>query len=80
MLDSGTVVIASFISPLNSDRNFIKEIIGDEDFVEVFVNTPLEVCEARDVKGFIKKPVQEKSKILQELMLLMRHPNLPILK
>ena len=54
-VDSGTLVIASFISPLNSDRDFIKEIIGESDFVEVFVNTPLEVCESRDVKGLYKK-------------------------
>ena len=54
-VNSGAVVIASFISPLNSDRNFVKKIIGDEDFVEVFVNTPLEVCESRDVKGLYKK-------------------------
>ncbi|SDS24861.1 adenylyl-sulfate kinase [Christiangramia echinicola] len=54
-VDSGNVVIASFISPLSSDRNFIKNIIGSKDFVEVFVNTPLEVCESRDVKGLYKK-------------------------
>ncbi|MCH4823790.1 adenylyl-sulfate kinase [Gramella lutea] len=54
-VDSGSLVIASFISPLNADRDFIKNIIGDEDFVEVFVNTPLEVCENRDVKGLYKK-------------------------
>lgn len=54
-VDSGSVVIASFISPLQSDRDFIKDIIGEEDFIEVFVNTPLAVCEERDVKGLYKK-------------------------
>tara|TARA_B100000953_G_scaffold79562_1_gene64624 strand:- start:884 stop:1480 length:597 start_codon:yes stop_codon:yes gene_type:complete len=54
-VDSGSVVIASFISPLQSDRDFIKDIIGEEDFKEVFVNTPLAVCEERDVKGLYKK-------------------------
>ena len=54
-VDSGSLVIASFISPLESDRNFVKEIIGEGDFIEVFVNTPLEVCEERDVKGLYKK-------------------------
>lgn len=54
-VDSGSLVIASFISPLKSDRDFVKGIIGDDDFVEVFVNTPLEVCESRDVKGLYKK-------------------------
>lgn len=54
-VDSGTVVIASFISPLKSDRKIAKEIIGRENFIEIFVNTPLEICEARDVKGLYKK-------------------------
>ena len=54
-VDSGAIVIASFISPLESDRNVVKKIIGEEDFIEVFVNTPLEVCESRDVKGLYKK-------------------------
>ncbi len=54
-VDSGCVVIASFISPLESDRTFVKEIIGEKDFLEVFVNTPLEICEKRDVKGLYKK-------------------------
>ena len=54
-MDSGNVVIASFISPLESDRSFVKELIGKTDFVEIFINTPLEVCEDRDVKGLYKK-------------------------
>ncbi|SDR78209.1 adenylyl-sulfate kinase [Christiangramia echinicola] len=55
IVDSGSLVIASFISPLASDRAFVKDIIGVQDFVEVFVNTPLEICEQRDVKGLYKK-------------------------
>ena len=54
-VDSGSLVIASFISPIKSDRDFVKGIIGKDDFVEVFVNTPLDVCESRDVKGLYKK-------------------------
>ncbi|MDR9458475.1 MAG: adenylyl-sulfate kinase [Salegentibacter sp.] len=54
-VESGAVVIASFISPLKKDRELIKEIIGEEDFIEVFVNTSLEECERRDVKGLYKK-------------------------
>ena len=54
-VDSGTVVIASFISPLKEDRDFLKKIIGDKDFVEVFINTSLEECERRDVKGLYAK-------------------------
>lgn len=54
-VDNGNVVIASFITPMESDRNSIKEIIGDDEFVEVFVNTSVEECERRDVKGLYKK-------------------------
>lgn len=55
MVESGTVVVASFISPLEKDREFIKGIIGKENFVEIYVNTSLEECERRDVKGLYKK-------------------------
>ena len=54
-LDSGTVVLGAFITPLESDRQLIKKIIGDVNFVEVFVDTSLEECERRDVKGLYKK-------------------------
>ncbi len=54
-VESGTVVMTSFISPLEEDRKFIRKIIGDNNFVEIFVNTSLEECERRDVKGLYKK-------------------------
>ena len=54
-LHSGIITICSFISPTIEIRNFAREIIGAENFVEVFINTPLEICEARDVKGLYKK-------------------------
>lgn len=54
-LESGTIVITSFITPLISDRAMAKSIIGDADFVEVFINCPLAICENRDVKGLYAK-------------------------
>ncbi|GAA4291932.1 adenylyl-sulfate kinase [Aestuariibaculum suncheonense] len=54
-IDAGMVVIAAFISPYNSIREMIKTIVGEAYYIEVFVNTPLEVCEHRDVKGLYKK-------------------------
>ena len=54
-VESGAIVIASFISPLKKDREMIRKIIGEENFVEIFVNTSLEECERRDVKGLYKK-------------------------
>lgn len=54
-LHSGVITINSFISPTRSIRSMAKEIIGATDFIEVYINTPLEICEARDVKGLYKK-------------------------
>lgn len=54
-IDAGVVVIAAFISPMKKDRQMLREIIGEEDFFEVFINTPLEICEQRDAKGLYKK-------------------------
>ena len=54
-LDSGIVVLSSFVSPFAKDRETVKSLVGKENFVEVFVDCPLEVCEARDVKGLYKK-------------------------
>jgi len=55
LLDAGLIVLASFISPLKSQRDLVREIIGEENFVEVYVSTPIEQCEKRDVKGLYKK-------------------------
>ncbi len=55
MADAGLIVIASFISPFSNERAMAREIADDVPFVEVFVNTPLAVCEARDPKGLYKK-------------------------
>ena len=54
-VDAGMVVLAAFVSPYEKDRNHIRNIVGVDTFVEVFVNTSLEVCEERDVKGLYKK-------------------------
>jgi len=55
MNDAGVIVITSFISPYISDRASAREVIGDDSFIEVFVDTPIEVCEQRDPKGLYKK-------------------------
>lgn len=54
-LNSGVITICSFISPTIEIRAHAQSIIGAADFLEIFVDTPLEVCEARDVKGLYKK-------------------------
>ena len=55
MMDAGLIVMTSFISPFRRERDLARELIGAEHFIEVFVDTPLEVCEQRDVKGLYKK-------------------------
>ena len=54
-IDAGIVVIAAFISPYQKDRKEVQNIVSPVNFVEVFVNTSLEECEKRDVKGLYKK-------------------------
>ena len=54
-LDTGVITIAAFISPNNDIREMAADIIGQDDFLEVYVSTPLEECERRDVKGLYAK-------------------------
>ena len=55
MVETGLVVNAAFISPLISDRELVREIVGQEHFIEVYVATSLEECERRDIKGLYQK-------------------------
>ena len=54
-VDCGVVTIAAFISPTEEIRRMASDIIGKDDFMEIYVSTPIEVCETRDVKGLYKK-------------------------
>jgi adenylylsulfate kinase len=54
-MNCGIILICAFISPTNEMRQMAKEIIGEDDFLEIFVNTPIEICEQRDPKGLYKK-------------------------
>ena len=55
MIDAGLITLAAFVSPLKSDRKLIETIVGSDNFIEIFVNTSLEECERRDVKGLYAK-------------------------
>jgi bifunctional enzyme CysN/CysC len=55
MMDAGLVVLTAFISPYKRERAMARDLIGTENFVEVYVNTPLAVCKQRDVKGLYQK-------------------------
>ena len=54
-VDAGSIVLTAFISPFQKERNSVRELVEQEEFIEVFVDTPLEICESRDPKGLYKK-------------------------
>ncbi len=54
-LEAGVIALTAFISPMRRDRQRVRDIIGDDAFIEIYCRCPLEVCEQRDVKGMYKK-------------------------
>ncbi len=54
-VDGGTIVLTAFISPYRRDRELVRQLVDEGEFLEVFVDTPLDVCEDRDPKGLYKK-------------------------
>ena len=55
MLESGLIVMTAFISPINKDRDEARQLISNDDFIEIYCKASLEACESRDVKGLYKK-------------------------
>jgi len=55
MVDAGLIVLAAFISPYRAERQMVREMMDKDEFIEIFVDTPLEICEERDEKGLYKK-------------------------
>ena len=54
-VDAGTIVLTAFISPFQKERDAVRMLVEDSEFIEVFIDTPLEVCESRDPKGLYQK-------------------------
>ena len=54
-MEAGTIVLTAFISPYRADRRRVREMVRDADFIEIYCDAPIEVCETRDVKGMYKK-------------------------
>ena len=54
-MEAGTIVLTAFISPYRMDRRRVREMVPDADFIEIYCDAPIDVCEARDVKGIYKK-------------------------
>ena len=54
-VDAGTIVLTAFISPFQKERDTVRSLVNTDEFIEVFIDTPLEVCESRDPKGLYRK-------------------------
>ena len=54
-VDAGTIVLTAFISPFKKDREIVKDLVNESEFIEVYIDTPLKICESRDPKGLYVK-------------------------
>jgi adenylylsulfate kinase len=54
-VEAGVIALTAFISPMQTDRERVRQIVGDRDFLEVYCNCPLDICESRDVKGLYRR-------------------------
>ncbi len=57
-IDAGVIVMSAFISPFSAERNLVRSLLDDSEFIEVYMNTPLEICESRDPKGLYHRARQ----------------------
>ena len=55
MMEAGVIAMTAFISPFNEDRNLVRQLLPQGDFIEIYCNASLEACESRDVKGLYKR-------------------------
>ena len=79
-VDAGIVVLASFISPSRKGREEVKQIVGPDNFVEVYINTSIEECEKRDRKGLYKKARKGEIDNFTGISAPYEAPNLPDLE
>ena len=82
MLDAGLVTLAAFVSPYKKDREAVKQIVGQDNVIEIYVNTSLAACERRDVKGLYKKARAGEIKNMSGISAPYQaptHPNLEII-
>ena len=77
MKDAGLVVLSAFVSPYRKDREFVRRTVGEEAFTEVFISTPLEICEQRDVKGLYVKARRGEIKNFTGISAPFEQPNYP---
>ena len=77
MVESGLIVLCSFISPYRAERDMVRRLVAPGEFIEVFVDTPIEDCMRRDPKGLYAKAKAGNLKTLLGSMLPTRYPNNP---
>ncbi|RXH06466.1 sulfate adenylyltransferase subunit CysN [Bradyrhizobium guangzhouense] len=77
MVDSGLIVICSFISPYRAEREMVRGLVGSDEFIEVFVDTPIEECARRDPKGLYSKARAGKIKNFTGIDAPYEKPNTP---
>jgi adenylylsulfate kinase-like enzyme len=77
MMDAGMIVMTAFISPFQRERQMARELIGEDNFVEVYVSTSLEICEQRDVKGLYKKRDRDSCQTCRASAARMSNQNTP---
>lgn len=77
MKDAGLVVLSAFVSPYRKDREFVRQTVGEDAFTEVFISTPLEICEQRDVKGLYAKARRGEIKNFTGISAPFEQPNYP---
>lgn len=77
MIDAGIVVLAAFVSPYKKDRDNIRTIVKDVNFVEIYINTSIDECERRDVKGLYKKAREGEIKNMTGISAPYEAPEMP---
>ena len=80
LTDAGVITIAAFVSPFKKDRNMVKNIVGTDNFIEIFVNASLAECEKRDTKGLYKKARLGKIKNMTGISSIYEVPENPTLE
>ena len=79
-VDAGIVTLASFVSPYSKDREYVRKTVGAKNYIEVFINTSLDECERRDVKGLYKKAREGEIKNMTGISAPYETPKNPDLK
>tara|TARA_R110002050_G_scaffold242271_6_gene378651 strand:+ start:2409 stop:3038 length:630 start_codon:yes stop_codon:yes gene_type:complete len=80
MMDAGLIVLTAFISPFRANRDLVRSMMADGEFIEIYIDTPIEVCEARDPKGLYKKARANEIKSFTGIDSLYEEPETPKLR